>query len=740
MLETISEVQEAVGGDKDIKLRLIWVYAPENFHAHVEDAEEVKKLSELSDTVKSEWDHYHVGKIVGAVLFDAAKMKSEKVDSDWPWTCSAVFAHQVYAYQQLDDPIPFSGEASTDLKTLPADVEKAVCAEFSNDVLKLWNKLYDISDHTNLYITVEQPYAEFLVSGVKDIHGVPQPLWVESGHHQANKKKILSYMELADNKHAQEHDHHGSWNISWCQWLTVNTVHEMAILSSVFIALAWLGENTDFGGWMFRWFTRGVTLVVIWKVHTDYVMWVENWKWRAKKTDPDCPSHFRRPDLPSFGSNVHAAARRFSDVNRLNLDEDHVLCPVTGKLQNVRRDSDMTFVQAEKHRRASAMPLDRSDTHLDKKRAKRLDMDHLWMSLTDFMWAQWFVGIPVQLNAIFGNPFYTNHGLLGLVLQDLIYWLTGWSVFDFSEEGYEDNCAKMAFEIMMENTGIVWVTDVSDEGIARMKVPSTTRILADGHVEVGDLICLFDCEQRRIKSCHFNEESLCATDALVLLMASSVFHTHPILHSFSNWMVNTDYGIDAFTRRMGLITVKFNNLGMVIFSMFVDAVKQLKIIDVGIKQMKMVLHLHHTVPHHGHGTRGFDALHKLAKYSKWADFVLKLRPFFLLKFEEHSAQFPDVDGEALFIGTVLHSLDHRCFGDNASIPVVRDLHRRGDPNLHLNHQIMAFTLATSICKSPYYIHNVSFKKAGCKFFREVYEHAATINKRFADKLDCAVAY
>ncbi len=49
---------------------------------------------------------------------------------------------------------------------------------------------------------------------------------------------------------------------------------------------------------------------------------------------------------------------------------------------------------------------------------------------------------------------------------------------------------------------------------------------------------------------------------------------------------------------------------------------------------------------------------ELAQYSPFADYVIKVRNKFMNSFEAHKQEFGGIDGEALFVGTVLHSLDH----------------------------------------------------------------------------------
>ena len=42
----------------------------------------------------------------------------------------------------------------------------------------------------------------------------------------------------------------------------------------------------------------------------------------------------------------------------------------------------------------------------------------------------------------------------------------------------------------------------------------------------------------------------------------------------------------------------------------------------------------------------------------FSQFVVKVRALFLAEFANHKELFPGVDGETMFVGTVLHSLDH----------------------------------------------------------------------------------
>ena len=89
----------------------------------------------------------------------------------------------------------------------------------------------------------------------------------------------------------------------------------------------------------------------------------------------------------------------------------------------------------------------------------------------------------------------------------------------------------------------------------------------------------------------------------------------------------------------------------------------------------MTCYFNHNVPTHKHGTCRGRALIKLKPYSETVEFIYRVRSFFLSTFDKHKEEFPGIDGEALFIGTVMHALDHRNGGyllDNRAFLVERE--------------------------------------------------------------------
>merc|ERR1712048_1151866 len=55
---------------------------------------------------------------------------------------------------------------------------------------------------------------------------------------------------------------------------------------------------------------------------------------------------------------------------------------------------------------------------------------------------------------------------------------------------------------------------------------------------------------------------------------------------------------------------------------------------------------------------------QLRPHSAVVDFVVKVRNKFLNEFPKYHGTFKGIDGEALFAGTVLHSLDHTLYARN----------------------------------------------------------------------------
>ena len=88
----------------------------------------------------------------------------------------------------------------------------------------------------------------------------------------------------------------------------------------------------------------------------------------------------------------------------------------------------------------------------------------------------------------------------------------------------------------------------------------------------------------------------------------------------------------------------------------------------------------------------------------------------------------------MFIGTVLHSLDHYSMEKNID-PLIFDVKcsKYGKMN-----EVLRLVRSCYVEKPPGLLFNHSYKNAGHLFYREVYQVAANINLELADQMDACI--
>ena len=77
-----------------------------------------------------------------------------------------------------------------------------------------------------------------------------------------------------------------------------------------------------------------------------------------------------------------------------------------------------------------------------------------------------------------------------------------------------------------------------------------------------------------------------------------------------------------------------------------------------------------------HGIKGNIWQHPmitdLVQHSRFVAFIVKVRAIFFIEFAKYKDMFPGVNPEAMFIGTILHSLDHTLMDWNLEDPLWLD--------------------------------------------------------------------
>ena len=129
-------------------------------------------------------------------------------------------------------------------------------------------------------------------------------------------------------------------------------------------------------------------------------------------------------------------------------------------------------------------------------------------------------------------------------------------------------------------------------------------------------------------------------------------------------------------------------------------------------------------------------IRQLEAHSELVHFVVRVRGFFLMQFEKHRADFPGVDGESLFLGTVLHSVDHAQAAHHFD---AADMSWE-DPSFIGSYEMATLVRSGFVgeLKLAQLFFDMRFRAAHHALFLDTYQFARRINARMADGMECAI--
>jgi hypothetical protein len=128
----------------------------------------------------------------------------------------------------------------------------------------------------------------------------------------------------------------------------------------------------------------------------------------------------------------------------------------------------------------------------------------------------------------------------------------------------------------------------------------------------------------------------------------------------ANWGLNSEESvkkINPFLYQSSIVTVMYNHFG---FTGFKDYIEGWKKQGMLAKEWNSNAWVETVVQGVEDNIFAHPTIDELVPYSRLVNFIVKARPVFLSDFAKYRTQFPGVHGEAFFIGTVMHSLDHTC--------------------------------------------------------------------------------
>lgn len=217
--------------------------------------------------------------------------------------------------------------------------------------------------------------------------------------------------------------------------------------------------------------------------------------------------------------------------------------------------------------------------------------------------------------------------------------------------------------------------------------------------------------------------------AVIMIWFDSISATHVKLHAYANWATNVNAPMH-FQQRNSFVTIMYNYFGYEVFPRLAalwrdsgaakhDFTQITKVFDHGISR----------------GVPAHPRIRELLPHSQLASFIIKVRNFFLNLYNDYKAEFLAMDGEAMFIGTILHSLDHTLMAWNLLDPLWLDV---DDPKFGVCAEVGRFVRVGFVDDLPFIAFAKRYKDATHPFYQAVYKHAASINKRLADHMDTCI--
>jgi len=190
--------------------------------------------------------------------------------------------------------------------------------------------------------------------------------------------------------------------------------------------------------------------------------------------------------------------------------------------------------------------------------------------------------------------------------------------------------------------------------IARYAVSDVLSITKEGTVEFKDFIASVNLDDRVLISATYGGKPIALKNAIVVLNTIGLLMVHPMLHAFTNWATNTA-SINPYFRRISVVTILFNHYGFTGYHGFMEMLYSCGVIKTNGKTWDAIMSIFQKqAPKH-------KKVRELMPYSKFVQFVVQTRNFFMNEFAQCQADFPGIDGEALYLMSVFHSCDHASF-------------------------------------------------------------------------------
>ena len=249
-------------------------------------------------------------------------------------------------------------------------------------------------------------------------------------------------------------------------------------------------------------------------------------------------------------------------------------------------------------------------SNLNKDSFSDLDMNHIYISVWQYLWAAHAIGIPALILVVIG---WSHIKICHLLMR-----------IGLLPQPSDLQLHEMAFNLLLENlcVGIEEIQSTEDGEVATF-VFSPFPIYVDSSTAVlprhkSMMIVKVNLQQRKLVSADLDQERCSLSDAVVLLAHYIININHPKMHAYANWGIDPEADT-GYLQKMSVVTACYNHYGYTNFlQMANNMVRKGAGACFGICLRESLKS----------GVKRHAQVVQLAQYSKLIDFIVRLRaPF-----------------------------------------------------------------------------------------------------------------
>jgi len=345
-------------------------------------------------------------------------------------------------------------------------------------------------------------------------------------------------------------------------------------------------------------------------------------------------------------------------------------------------------------------------------------MDHIKLTFLQYLWGMFFV-IP-NTSMLFVE---------GISLMLFRRWMKKSLGIDTTAHYSPD---AMLAEVVLETMLVTYFVD--HEGVIGRFVWHNLPAMTNSYeLEMFEVFTVFiDMNTRIFLRAEYvkngkSSTTISAQDTLVLLFWNLVGNVHVKMHSIANWGIDPNVSNETI-RQYSVCSTIYNFIGYARFVPFCKLLHRLGLIESPCQTFKTAINIGINSGMHEH----VNGLHHIGTHSKVAFFITCARHDFLKLLPKYKDDFGNVITEALFVGTIIHSLDHSQMEHVISDALCFEAE---DPYYRAMATQCRIVRSSFVQDLPFITFDIKCRD----FFRKLYEDLKHINPRLADSMDCCIA-